>query len=196
VDHIEFPDGLLERAKAGDTEAFQDLYARARIYALRIGVACFSLRAEDAEDIAQEATWSLHQNLSHVERPDSWLYAAVRHLALRIKAGRRDETSCVDDEASPHKDIGMTDIWDCVLRLSDRCRRLILNLFYCGYTERELAGLHRIHKATIHKRKRTCFGSLFELYLGDSNERCMLHAERDSRTWRGRAAPGEMPDLP
>lgn len=195
MDRITFPDELLNRAKSGDAEAFGELYARARTFALRIGIACFDLRAEDAEDIAQEATLSLHQNLAAMERPDTWLYSSVRHLALRLKTVRRRERLGVAETASPQADDGREDLWDCVLRLSDRCRRLILHLFYCGYTERELAALQRVHKATIHKRKRTCFGSLFDLYLGGPHGKRVLQVGRDSKPWRGRAAPEGMPDL-
>jgi RNA polymerase sigma factor (sigma-70 family) len=174
MDRVTFPEELLKRAREEDAAAFQELYARARTFALRIGISCFGLSADDAEDVSQEVTWSLYQNLPCVERPDSWLYAAVRHQALRLKNARRGERLHAAQACSPYPQDGLTDIWDCVLRLSDRCRKLILHLFYCGYTERELADLQDVHSTTIHKRKKKCFGSLFDLYSGENHGKRVL----------------------
>lgn len=195
VKRITFPRKLLDHAKEGEPEAFRDIIARARACALRIAIACFGLRLEDAEDAAQEAVLGFHLNLQTMDSPESFLYAAVRNQARHLAAERRNEPLGAAEPVSPAADIGVTDIWDCVLRLTDRCRNLILNLFYRGYTERELAALQDVNKVTIHKRKRTCFGALYALYLGGPYGKRMLCPGRDSRPWRGRAASEDMPDL-
>jgi DNA-directed RNA polymerase specialized sigma24 family protein len=189
VDRIVVSDSLLEAARTGDTEAFREFILRSRAYAVRIGMACFDLRIEDAEDIAQEALWTLHQNINSITYPQAWLYSTVRRMALRLKTRRRRETPHPVEPVSPDAPIALTPIWDCFMRLSDRCRNLIADLLFLGHTERELAGLRRVHYATIHQRKRTCIGSLYDLYSGGDHEKRMLRRRRTPQPWRGRSAP-------
>jgi|GEM_PF-1659265 DNA-directed RNA polymerase specialized sigma24 family protein len=196
MDPISFPEELLDRAKRGEAVAFQELYARARAFAYRIGVAHFELKHEDAEDVAQEVTWSFHRNLPLVERPDSWLFAAVRNQVHRLqKEPARTDLRAVEQAscplAAPH-----TDLWDGLLRLSTLCRRLILHLFFWGYTEREIGRRQHLHHTTVGQRKRRCFGNLFQIMDGDANGQGMLSSRRDPASRGERTPPEPVPDLP
>jgi len=197
MEHVAFPEELLARAKRGESLAFQELYARARAFAYRLGVAHFELQHEDAEDISQEVTWSFHRNLALVERPDSWLFAAVRNQVLRLRKepARANLNAAAEGAACPGA-AAHADLWDGLLRLSALCRRLLLHLFFWGYTEREICHKLSVHHSTVGQRKRRCFGSLFQIMNGDPHGREMLSSRRDPASRWKRTPPDPVSDLP
>jgi RNA polymerase sigma factor (sigma-70 family) len=170
---------LLDRAQKGDISAFQEIYAQARAFTFRAAVAYFGLREEDADDISQEVTWSLHRNLASVERPKAWLFAAVRNQVCRLRRQPAMEGLNAAEPAVDPPQEGDSGLWECILRLSERCRHLIVNLFFWGFTEREMSHQLGVHPVTVHQRKRKCTGYLFQIYEEDQHGHEVLPSRRD-----------------
>lgn len=115
---------LVERARAGDSDAYESVYAR---YHAEILWFCRrKLRSrEDAEDAAQNtfaaAYRELLQSESDVElRP--WLYGIARHRCLMLLRSRRAEVDSIDDEHPAGEDTA-----DAVVRRQD-LRELFVDL--------------------------------------------------------------------
>jgi len=91
---------LVERAKAGDQRAFEELFAqyRPRIYALALHL---TGRPSDAEDITQDAFLRAYAKLDEFQGRSqffTWLYRIALHRALNVKRDRgRRKTVGLDD---------------------------------------------------------------------------------------------------
>jgi DNA-directed RNA polymerase specialized sigma24 family protein len=124
----------LERAAARDFDA--DLIETALLFARRCGA-----RAEDAEDLAQDALIKLLTYGGTIERPAAWLYVVVRRLHLRrLRAAHRPPpggTAWFDPW--PAVELGI-DARRLLARVSPKSRAS-LRLSFAGYTERETAAL-------------------------------------------------------
>lgn len=95
VDH-----GLVERARAGEARAFQELVTRyqSRAFSVALGVVG---RKEDAEDVVQEAFLKAFRNLGSFRGQSSfytWLYRIVFNLAIDLSRRRyRHAESSIGD---------------------------------------------------------------------------------------------------
>ena len=97
----EYADGpLVDRARAGDLQAFRELVERYQNRALSIAIGVVGSR-EDAEDVVQEAFLKAYRNLGSFRGQSSfytWLYRIVFNLAIDLsrKRYRRSETNVGD----------------------------------------------------------------------------------------------------
>jgi DNA-directed RNA polymerase specialized sigma24 family protein len=134
----------LDRAAAPDFDA--DLIDAALLFARRCGA-----RAEDAEDIAQEALIKLLTHGGTIERPAAWLYVVVRRLYLRrLRAAHRalpGRAAWFDPWPGVELSI---DARRLLARVSSRSRASLF-LSLAGYTERETAELVGCSVATTEK---------------------------------------------
>jgi RNA polymerase sigma-70 factor, ECF subfamily len=110
--------GLIERAKAGDAEAFHALYDKhkRRVYSL-----CLRMTANtaEAEDLAQEAFLQLYRKIATFRGESAfstWLHrlsvnVVLMHLRKKsLPVVSLEETTQGADEDSPKKDFGADDV--------------------------------------------------------------------------------------
>ena len=125
---------LVERAKAGDPGAFEELVRRyrPRIYALALHL---TGRQSDADDITQDAFLRAFAKLGEFEGRSqffTWLYRIALHRALNIKRnrGRRPTTNIddprieiairVDSDGDPRRALELHDTYSHLLAAFDR----------------------------------------------------------------------------
>ena len=147
---------LIERARAGDTDAFCSLLDRHRIVALRVGYAIAG--GSEADDAVQEAMVKAFRHLDRFRpgcafRP--WFLAIVanearnrcravgRHDALTLRL-RGHQPSITTAWAQSAEDLAVAAdqrarLLDAVAALSDRDREIVALRYFAGLTEAETA---------------------------------------------------------
>jgi RNA polymerase sigma factor (sigma-70 family) len=109
--HVDLP-RLVERAAAGDREAFAQLVAAHRSLVTHVARRYVS-RSADADDVAQEVWIKLWEHLDTIERPEAlpgWLRRVTTNVAFRLQArGARVVVGEVDDLPSTEltEDLGL-----------------------------------------------------------------------------------------
>ena len=161
-------DELVERARAGDVAAFEDLVARYQARALRLA---WSLAGGDAEDAVQEAFVKAYRSLDRF-RPGAafrpWLFAIVANEARnrRRSAGRRERLALraeamerrgvAGDEVSPEEAALTADrrrrLAAAIETLGDRDREVIACRWFAGLTEAEMAAVLSCRPGTVKSR--------------------------------------------
>jgi RNA polymerase sigma-70 factor (ECF subfamily) len=97
-------DALVERAKAGDSVAFQALFQKynRRVYAVALGVV---KSPEDASDVVQDAFIKVHKHLATFQGASSfytWLYRIVMNLGIDHVRKKRKIVEWGDDVPIEH----------------------------------------------------------------------------------------------
>lgn len=97
-------EALVERARAGDTLAFQALFQKynRRVYAVALGVV---KRPEDAMDVVQDAFIKVHKHLATFQGASSfytWLYRIVMNLGIDHVRKKRKIVEWGDDVPIEH----------------------------------------------------------------------------------------------
>lgn len=149
---------LLLRARRGDEAAASSLIGgmRDRVFRWALIVTGDS---DDAEDVAQQVSLSLHRNLKNFDersRFTTWLYAIVRNASLQVgrQASRRREVQ-VDTDDLPER---MTDdVEEQIERIANRRAAHIVRAFFAELPprQRELIelvdtqGLSAVEAATV-----------------------------------------------
>jgi RNA polymerase sigma-70 factor (ECF subfamily) len=172
---------LVERCRAGDLDAFEELYAA---HAGKLfSVACRMLgNQSDAEDILQEIFLSAHRKLDGF-RGDAalgtWLYRLAMNQCLdhlRSRAARTSQvTDVLDDEPARYETgspglaeqaVAKMDIERALAQLPDGCRAVFVLHDIEGLEHREVAAALNIAEGTsksqVHKarlRLRALLGS-------------------------------------
>jgi len=131
---------LVESARAGESQAWDDLVAR---FGGRVWAVCraYNLSRADADDVFQVVWMRLVNSLDSIREPDrlgAWLATTTRHEALRVlrKAGRQipvGDDAGLDrpDESAPGSDARLlrtereAALWAALEELSPDCQRLL-----------------------------------------------------------------------
>lgn len=171
---------LVRQAKAGDQEAFRQLFERhnRRAYAIALGVV---RNPDDALDVVQDAFIKAHRYLPKFEGTSSfytWLYRIVMNLAIdhlrKLKRAQQvdfnDAISHIEGEgnvgedsllpkilgADPGKSLVRREIRDhigqALDQLSDNHRTVLTMRELDGYSYEEMAALMECSKGTIMSR--------------------------------------------
>jgi len=163
-------ESVIERARAGDGDAFDEL-ARSRIDSVyRTALAILGSPA-DARDATQEALVAMWRGLPSLRSADSfdgWLYRITvnaSRMALRRRRGVREVTLVVDSEdstepsayASPPPDSGFDHAFD---RLNVDQRALLVAHHLDGFSVADLAVRLGIPEGTVKSRLHTARGAL------------------------------------
>jgi RNA polymerase sigma factor (sigma-70 family) len=96
---------LLQRARTGDEAAAASLIGGMRDRVFRWALV-MTRDSDDAEDVAQQVSMSVHKSLNDFEARSSfstWLYAVVRNTSVELmrKSARRNATPLNDDIVDP-----------------------------------------------------------------------------------------------
>ncbi len=166
-------ESVIERARAGDDDAFDEL-ARSRIDSVyRTALAILGSPA-DARDATQEALVAMWRGLPSLRSADSfdgWLYRITvtsSRMALRRRRGVREVSLIVDTSdsadstefaayASPPPDSGFDHAFD---RLSVDQRALLVAHHLDGFSVADLAVRLGIPEGTVKSRLHTARGAL------------------------------------
>jgi RNA polymerase sigma-70 factor (ECF subfamily) len=137
------PRGLILAAQGGDRAAFGRLYGR---YARMVhGIALAHLRAQDADDVVQEAfVRALHQlhTLRDVHAFGGWLASIARHLIVDTVRRTRDQVETQDELPSrdnPHHALEAQRALDAIRRLPEAYRDTVMLRLVEGMTGPEIA---------------------------------------------------------
>lgn len=169
--HRERESDWVERARAGEQRAFEQLYRhhRDRIYAL-----CWRLCGGDAalaEDLLQEAfvrAWSKLHLFEGRSAFGTWLHRLAANVVLsdrRIRLKKVGMETVLDEAvertASGAKDITAdleSDLEQAVARLPERARTVLILYDIEGYRHSEIAGLTGMavgsSKAQLHRARK------------------------------------------
>ncbi len=166
---------LIERARAGDADAFDQL-ARARIdvvYRTAIGILGNSADARDATQEALISAWRSLGSLRDVERFDAWLHRITVNAARMVARRRRVREISITAETEPRDAdpdaVSATDFDRAFDRLPVDQRALLLGHHVDGLSVAELAGQLGIPEGTVKSRLHTARSAL---------ERALAEAER------------------
>lgn len=162
----EAPD-LLERAKAGEPEAFQEL-VRPHLDSMRRFARAFCKNESDADDLAQDALVKAFRSFSSFDGRSSlstWLYTIAKHQFLDYRRGklfhwRARETEFEDSEPvsqpNPERLVDERErvhtLWAALRRLDEKFRTAIVLAEVEGLTYEEIAVIEAVPIGTVRSR--------------------------------------------
>lgn len=191
---------LVERARAGDRAAFDNLAERYR--AVAFGVAYSLLGdAHDAEDATQEALTQAWCRLADLREPDrfpGWLYRITQNRCRNFLARSRRATVPIDrvewSVASAEGEVGneAADAVHEALRSLSEPHRLATTLHYVeGYTVAEVAGLLGVPVGTVKRRLHDARHQLRESALAPEAARAKPQEGTTMRLFTGKGDQGD-----
>jgi RNA polymerase sigma-70 factor (ECF subfamily) len=167
---------LVRRVAAGDRGAVRLLYERYADRLFRFALVRLGDR-QAAEDAVQEtmlAAWQGADGFRDESRVDTWLFGICRNKVLdhvRREARRREGPSaaCSTGPApdawgsgpapdppgsggAPDPGTSAVEFWEAFGRLDQDDRELLLLVFYCGFTQREVAQSLGVPVGTVKSR--------------------------------------------
>lgn len=173
---------LVQRIKAGDTNALGEVYDRYASLALATARRVLGDPAA-AEDVVHDAFVGMWRRMSQFDADRgslrSWLLTMVRNRAIdRIRARRpqldldqadelallRSEAATTADEAM--KRIATGDVRAAVDRLPSEQRRAVELAYFEGYTYREIASITGVPEGTASGRLRLALSKLRGALVG------------------------------
>lgn len=169
--HMEHTDAeLIERSKAGDSSAFEQLVFRYDQDVLNIA-SRYTRSAHDAKDIYQESFIRVYKGIGTFEQKSeftTWLYRIVTNVCLTYKAKKRRTamTSLDDEDDEVVKDQAVSDkrsdagtygneitarIESALQHLSPQQRLVFTLRHYQEYKVREIAVMMNCAEGTVKK---------------------------------------------
>ncbi|HMA92892.1 MAG TPA: sigma-70 family RNA polymerase sigma factor [Polyangiaceae bacterium] len=162
----EAPD-LLEKARAGDPQAFQAL-VRPHLDSIRRFARSFCKSEADADDLAQDALVKAYRSFSSFDGRSSlstWLYSIARHQFLDHRRGklflwRRRETELVESdptshpnpEALVHDRERVELLWATLRRIDEKFRTPLVLAEIEGLSYEEIATIEGVPIGTVRSR--------------------------------------------
>lgn len=157
----------LEKARAGDPDAFQSL-VRPHIDSIRRFARSFCKNDSDADDLAQEAIVKAYRSFSSFDGRSSlttWLYAIAKHQFIDHRRGklflwRNRETELTDGErpsqpspeclAVEHQRV--KELWSALNRLDEKYRTPLVLADIDGLSYEEIAAIEKLPIGTVRSR--------------------------------------------
>ena len=132
---------LVDRARAGDREAFDEIY---RMFAPLIhGVVLARVRTDDVQDIVQDVFLAAYNNLDTLRENDAiggWLVRIARNRAAEFYRRSRTTEELSDDLASKNNpDAEAREILTAIRALPDAYRETLILRLVEGMTGHEIA---------------------------------------------------------
>jgi RNA polymerase sigma-70 factor (ECF subfamily) len=132
---------LVDRIRAGEVEAFDELY---RMFAPMIhGIVLSRVPREDADDVTQEVFLAAYKNLNSLRDTAAvgpWLAKIARNFSAGLFRGRRQEDELTDDireERRPENEA--SEILDVILRMPVAYKETLVLRLVEGMTGPEIA---------------------------------------------------------
>ena len=160
-------DDLIERARAGDVDAFEEL-ARSRLdamYRLAVGITGDTTEARDVAQEALVAMWRGLPSLRALEAFDGWLFRITLNaakMALRRRSGVRElQLAREENDLMSRADTSQpSDFNRAFERLTVEQRALLLRHHLDGMTVAALADLLEVPEGTVKSRLHTARAAL------------------------------------
>jgi RNA polymerase sigma-70 factor (ECF subfamily) len=169
---------LVQRCRAGDSAAWNELVERYSRYVYAIAVRGFRLSDEDAEDVFQDVFTRVYTRLDTL-RDDSalrpWIAQLTRRRCLDAISGGGRELPAEDVELEEGS-ADMTEIEEAyavreaLAGLSDTCQDILDRFFAQDQSYRQIAGELDIPSGTIASRIARCLGKLREELEGEGRK--------------------------
>lgn len=161
---------LVQRCRAGDSDAWEELVERFSRYVYAVSVKGFRLREEDAEDVFQEVFARVFTRLETL-RDDSalrpWIAQLTRRLCLdTISSGAREQPNgeIVDEEGAA--DLDAIDeafaVREAVQTLPEVCQEILDRFFSRDQSYRTISSELDLPAGTIASRIARCLRKLRE----------------------------------
>lgn len=157
--HTEDTAALVARMQAGDTAAFDEIFAAYQKTAVRTA-ALISGDTALAEDIAQEAFVQCILHIGALKdslRFRPWFYRILTRCAWKVarSAPRADWNESLEDSLSPVTDVypsEYADVYAALNRLSQRQRTAVILRYFNDLSLREIARATGVPEATVKTR--------------------------------------------
>ncbi len=167
---------LVERCRAGDGEAWNELVERFSRYVYAVAVRGFRMREQDAEDVFQEVFTRVYTHLDKL-RDDSalrpWIAQLTRRLCLDSIARSGREQPAGEPESDEGRDeIAEIDeafaVREAVSTLPDTCQDILDRFFARDQSYRTISTELDLPSGTIASRIARCLRKLREQLEGRS----------------------------
>lgn len=159
---------LVRAARAGDRDAFEDLYRR--YHRLVHGVLLARLPRADAEDLAQEvflSAWLRLADLRNDEGFGGWLSAIARNRAASHSRSRPRETPLPEDlPGGPRADESPEAVLSVIRRLPEAYREPLILRLVEGMSGPEIARETGLTEGSVRVNLHRGFAKLRELLGG------------------------------
>ena len=172
---IELTDAqLVERCRAGDPEAWNELVERFSRYVYAIAVRAYRLSEHDAEDVFQDVFAKTFERLDSL-RDDAairpWIAQLTRNACVdRLRAGAREQPS--DEPRAEELDAAIEqldealDVHEGMQSLSPNCREILDRFFARDESYRVIGESLDLPAGTIASRISRCLAKLREHFEG------------------------------
>ena len=136
--YVDLSDGqLVDRCRAGDQEAWNELVERFSRYVYAISVQAFKLSEHDAEDVFQEVFTRAYEHLHKLRDDDAirpWLAQLTRRLCIdRLRAGAHEQPDELVEPMDVDDTIGALDealaVHEALAILPDSCQDILDRFF-------------------------------------------------------------------
>jgi RNA polymerase sigma factor (sigma-70 family) len=164
---------LVERCRAGDADAWNELVERYARYVNAIAVQGFRLQGPDAEDAFQEVFLRIYDRLDSLRDPAAlrpWIAQLTRRICLdRLASLKRDEPAELEpvqlERTLEELDEAFA-VREALAELSPECRE-VLDRFFCrDESYRTIGDALGIPSGTIASRISRCLAKLRERWEG------------------------------
>jgi RNA polymerase sigma-70 factor (ECF subfamily) len=165
---------LVERCRAGDAEAWNELVDRFSRYVYAIAVRAFRLAEHDAEDVFQDVfarTFGRLDSLRDDAAIRPWLAQLTRNACIdRLRSGAREQP--VEEPLAEGVDLELEqldealDVHEGLRTLSGNCREILDRFFSRDESYRVIGEALDLPAGTIASRISRCLGKLREHFEG------------------------------
>ncbi len=145
---------LFAALRSHDESAFDTLYRRHRDWVVRVALRIVGDEA-DALDVLQDAFLYVLRKAPHLEaraKFATFLYPAVRHLALERRRRRSRSRPAVESVSDPDADGSREDLVSALAGLSPELRETVLLRFVDGFSIQEIAARLAVPPGTVKSR--------------------------------------------
>jgi RNA polymerase sigma factor (sigma-70 family) len=169
---------LVQRCRAGDPDAWNELVERFSRYVYAICIQGFRLREQDAEDVFQEVFTRVYSRLDTL-RDDAavrpWIAQLTRRLCLDTLASSArvqpsDEVQALDREQTLEEIDEAFSVREAMTSLSESCQEVLDRFFARDESYRTISAELEIPAGTIASRISRCLVQLRERLEGRKDE--------------------------